>query len=43
MKDEDLLAWMNRKLNAMQAYTAGKIKIKGDLMKSQLVEKLFAF
>ncbi len=43
MADEDLLAWMNKKLNAMQAYTTGKIKIKGDLMKSQLIEKLFIF
>jgi putative sterol carrier protein len=29
------------KLNAMQAYTTGKLKIEGDLMKSQLIEKLF--
>jgi hypothetical protein len=27
----------------MQAYTSGKHKIEGDLMKSQLVEKLFKF
>jgi hypothetical protein len=27
----------------MQAYTSGKIKIGGDLMKSQLIEKLFKF
>jgi putative sterol carrier protein len=25
----------------MQAYTSGKIKIEGDLMKSQLIEKIF--
>jgi len=25
----------------MQAYTSGKIKIGGDLIKSQLIEKLF--
>jgi len=30
-------------LNAMSAYTSGKLKIEGDLMKSQLVEKLFKF
>ena len=30
-------------LNAMAAYTSGKIKIEGDLMKSQLIEKLFKF
>ena len=28
-------------LNAMNAYTTGKLKIEGDLMKSQLIEKLF--
>jgi len=27
----------------MAAYTGGKLKIEGDLMKSQLVEKLFKF
>jgi hypothetical protein len=27
----------------MQAYTAGKLKVEGDLMKSQLIEKLFKF
>jgi len=27
----------------MKAYTGGKLKIEGDLMKSQLVEKLFKF
>jgi putative sterol carrier protein len=39
----DFLALMNGKLPAMQAYTAGKLKIEGDLMKSQLIEKLFKF
>jgi putative sterol carrier protein len=28
-------------LPAMQAYTSGKLKIEGDVMKSQLIEKLF--
>jgi len=37
----DFLDLMNGKLPAMQAYTSGKLKIEGDLMKSQLVEKLF--
>jgi len=32
---------MSGKLSAMQAYTSGKIKIGGDLLKSQLIEKLF--
>jgi putative sterol carrier protein len=27
----------------MQAYTSGKLKIEGDIMKSQLIEKLFRF
>ena len=33
----------HEKLNAMKAYTSGKLKIEGDLMKSQLIEKLFKF
>jgi len=33
---------MNGKLKPMQAYTSGKLKIEGDIMKSQLIEKLFA-
>lgn len=37
----DFLAMMGGKLPAMQAYTSGKLKIEGDLMKSQLLEKLF--
>jgi NAD(P)-dependent dehydrogenase (short-subunit alcohol dehydrogenase family)/acyl dehydratase/putative sterol carrier protein len=43
MSVEDFLSLMQRKLNAMQAYTSGKLKIQGDLMKSQLIEKLFRF
>ncbi len=43
MSDEDFLSLMQRKLNAMQAYTTGKLKVQGDLMKSQLIEKLFRF
>jgi len=39
----DFLDLMNGKLPAMQAYTSGKLKIEGDLMKSQLIEKLFKF
>jgi len=31
------------KLNAMSAFTSGKLKIEGDLMKSQLIEKIFKF
>lgn len=43
MSDEDFLALIQKKLNAMQAFTSGKLKIEGDLMKSQLIEKLFKF
>ncbi len=43
MSDDDFVSLMSGKLNAMQAYTSGKLKIEGDLMKSQLIEKLFKF
>ena len=43
MEAVDFLDMMNGKLAAMQAYTSGKLKISGDLMKSQLIEKLFKF
>jgi putative sterol carrier protein len=43
MADADFLAMMEGTLPAMQAYTSGKLKIEGDIMKSQLLEKLFKF
>ncbi len=43
MADADFLAMMGGALPAMQAYTSGKLKIEGDIMKSQLLEKLFTF
>ena len=43
MAATDFLAMMDGSLPAMQAYTSGKLKIEGDIMKSQLLEKLFAF
>ena len=43
MADADFLAMMNGTLPAMQAYTSGKLKIEGDIMKSQLLTKLFKF
>ena len=43
MECGDFLDMMNGVLPAMQAYTSGKLKIEGDLMKSQLIEKLFKF
>jgi len=43
MKDEDFVRLIQGQLNAMSAYTSGKLKVEGDLMKSQLIEKLFKF
>jgi putative sterol carrier protein len=43
MSDEDFPDYVGGQLPAMQAYTTGRLKIEGDLMKSQLVEKLFKF
>jgi len=43
MVDEDFVKMITGKLNAMSAFTSGKLKIEGDLMKSQLIEKLFKF
>ncbi len=41
IKDSDFLDMMNGKLKPMQAYTSGKLLIEGDIMKSQLIEKVF--
>jgi 3-hydroxy-3-methylglutaryl CoA synthase/NAD(P)-dependent dehydrogenase (short-subunit alcohol dehydrogenase family)/putative sterol carrier protein len=41
MADTDFLDMMTGKLPAMQAYTSGKLQIGGDILKSQLIEKLF--
>ena len=43
MSSEDFLSMIGGRLNAMAAFTSGKLKIEGDLMKSQLIEKLFKF
>jgi NAD(P)-dependent dehydrogenase (short-subunit alcohol dehydrogenase family)/acyl dehydratase/putative sterol carrier protein len=43
MADDDFVKLITGKLNAMSAFTGGKLKIEGDLMKSQLIEKLFKF
>ena len=43
MSDEDFLKIVKGQLPAMSAYTSGKLKIEGDLLKSQLFEKLFKF
>ncbi len=41
MGDTDFMAMMGGTLAPMQAFTSGKLKIEGDVMKSQLLEKLF--
>ena len=43
MSDEGFLQLIGGQLPAMQAFTSGKLKIEGDLIKSQLIEKLFKF
>ena len=41
MADNDFVDMIGGTLPAMKAYTSGKLKIEGDIMKSQLIEKLF--
>lgn len=41
MDSQDFLDMMNGKVTPMQAYSSGKLIIGGDIMKSQLIEKLF--
>jgi len=43
MGDDDFVKLITGELNAMNAFTGGKLRIEGDLMKSQLIEKLFKF
>ena len=43
MSGEDFLKYVGGQLPAMQAYSSGRLKIEGDLIKSQLVERLFKF
>jgi putative sterol carrier protein len=43
MADENFVKLITGELNAMSAFTSGKLRIEGDLMKSQLIEKLFKF
>jgi 3-hydroxy-3-methylglutaryl CoA synthase/NAD(P)-dependent dehydrogenase (short-subunit alcohol dehydrogenase family)/putative sterol carrier protein len=43
MADADFLALIAGKLDGMQAYGSGKLKVDGDIMKSQLIGKLFKF
>jgi len=41
MAAPDFLAMMSGSLPPMQAFNSGKLKIEGDIMKSQLIERLF--
>jgi putative sterol carrier protein len=41
MAAPDFVAMIAGKLDPMQAFTAGKLKVEGDVMKSQLIGKLF--
>ncbi len=43
MADEDFVQLIQGKLDGMQAFSAGKLKVEGDIMKSQLIGKLFTF
>jgi NAD(P)-dependent dehydrogenase (short-subunit alcohol dehydrogenase family)/putative sterol carrier protein len=43
MGDEDFVKMISGELKAMAAFTSGKLKVEGDIMKSQLIEKLFKF
>ena len=43
MADEDFLKLIKGELDGMKAYTSGKLRVEGDLMKSQLIAKLFKF
>jgi acyl dehydratase/putative sterol carrier protein len=43
MDAPDFVDMINGKLPAMQAFTSGKLKIGGDIMKSQLITRLFKF
>jgi putative sterol carrier protein len=43
MSDEDFLQLISGKLDGMQAYTSGRLKVEGDIMKSQLIGRLFKF
>lgn len=42
MASTDFVDMMTGKLPAMQAFTSGKLIIEGDVIKSQLIEKLFS-
>ncbi|MRR15310.1 MAG: SDR family NAD(P)-dependent oxidoreductase, partial [Deltaproteobacteria bacterium] len=43
MADTDFVDLITGKLDGMKAFSAGKLKVGGDMMKSQLIGKLFKF
>ncbi len=43
MSRQDFMALVQGRLDAMQAFTTGRLKVEGDLMKSQLIQEIFAF
>jgi len=43
MADEDFVQLIQGRLDGMQAFSTGKLKVEGDIMKSQLIGKLFTF
>jgi putative sterol carrier protein len=43
MADDDFVKLITGALNPMSAFSSGKLRVEGDLMKSQLIEKLFKF
>ncbi len=43
MDAADFLEMIGGRLNAMQAFMSGKLKVEGDIMKAQLIGKLFKF
>jgi len=43
MTEEDFMALIQGKLDGMQAFSAGKLKVSGDVMKAQLIGRLFNF
>ncbi|MCP4691788.1 MAG: SCP2 sterol-binding domain-containing protein, partial [Desulfobacterales bacterium] len=43
LSDQDFMDMTAGKADPMKLFTTGKLKISGDIMKSQLIEKLFKF
>jgi putative sterol carrier protein len=43
MSVDTWLAMVNRKINGMQAFMSGQLKVNGDIMLAQRLEQLFRF